>query len=81
MNRGAVRLNDRMKIHFKGFKGGIPVMETYNIIRDPGERDAKAVYRHLHWTSPAVDMMKKHKAQIQKYPHTKLDPVTGAEMK
>jgi hypothetical protein len=74
-----------MKIHFKGFKGGIPVMETYNIIRDiirdPGERDAKAEYRHLHWTSPAVDMMKKYKAHIQKYPHTKLDPVTGAEMK
>ena len=78
---GAVRLDDRMKIHFMGMKGGLPVMETYNIVRDPGERDAKVIYRHLHWLAPAVGMMKKHIAQVQKYPHTKLDPVTGAEMK
>lgn len=78
---GAVRVTDRMKVHFKGMEGGLPVMETYNIIRDPGERDAKAIYRHLHWLAPAMDMMKTHRAQIQKYPHTKLDPVTGAEIK
>ena len=78
---GAVRVDDRIKVHFKGMKGGLPVMETYNIIRDPGERDAKAIYRHLQWLAPAVGMMKKHRAQIQKYPHTKLDPMTGAEIK
>lgn len=78
---GAVRLDARMKIHFKGVKGGLPVMETYNIVRDMGERDAKAVYRHLQWTAPLFLTIEKHKAQIEKYPHTKLDPKTGAEIK
>ena len=44
-------------------------------------RVAKAIYRHLHWLAPTVDMMKKHRAQIQRYPHTKLDPMTGAVQK
>ncbi len=77
---GAVRMNSTMKVHFKGMQGGLPVMETYNIVRDAGERDANAIYRHLHWTAPFLQMVAKHQAQIEKFPNTKLDPATGAEL-
>ena len=78
---GAVRLDDKMKVHFHGFAGGLPKMDVFNIVRDPGERINMAMYRHLHYTSPTLNMMNRHNRQVERYPHTKVDPDTGAEAK
>ena len=41
---GAIRLDDRMKVHYHGIVGGIPKMDVFNVVRDPGEGfDPKSV--------------------------------------
>ena len=67
----AVRM-ENMKLHIKdGNKGGLPNMEVYNIIRDPGEKFG-SMYYHLSYVVPFQRIIAKHKKLIEKYPNREL---------
>ncbi|NGX42788.1 MAG: Arylsulfatase [Chlamydiae bacterium] len=66
---GALRLND-IKLHIKGTGGSIPEIETYNIMRDPGEKFGK-LYPYLWMVQPAQDVVKGHFQMIKKFPNRK----------
>lgn len=63
----AIRYED-FKVHFKESKGGLPGMDFYNIMRDPGEKYGK-LYPGLFAVAPIQHFMRDHKAMIQKFPH------------
>ena len=67
-NVGAVRIGDYKAVMGGGVGGGLPQFETYNIVRDPGERYGK-VYPYLWFIQPLNDLMRDHNALIQKFPH------------
>lgn len=68
-NRLAAVRMENMKLHIKpGSKGGLPNMEVYNIIRDPGEKFG-SMYHHLAYVVPFQRIIGKHQQMIQKYPH------------
>jgi len=61
-----------MKLHIKdGNKGGLPNMEVYNIIRDPGEKFG-SMYYHLSYVVPFQRIIAKHKKLIEQYPNRQL---------
>ncbi len=65
---GAVRIGDHKAVMGGGVGGGLPQFETYNILRDPGEKYGK-VYPYLWFIQPLQDLMRSHMGMIQKFPH------------
>ena len=63
----AVRFED-FKIHITEGHGGLPGMDFYNVMRDPGEKYG-ALYPGLFAVAPMQHFMQKHMGMIQKYPH------------
>lgn len=70
----AVRTGN-FKFHFKGkSKGGIPNMEFYNIMRDPGE-EFGSIYPSLWAVAPTKKAVGMHKMMMMKYPNrAPIDP-------
>ena len=64
---GAVRYND-YKVHLHAAHGGLPGMDIYNIMRDPGEKFGK-MYNYLFAVTPVQNLMKSHIQMINKYPN------------
>ena len=67
-NIGAVRMGDYKAVMGGGVGGGLPQFETYNILRDPGEKYG-AVYPYLWFIQPLNNTIGAHQQMIQKYPH------------
>jgi arylsulfatase len=65
---GALRLGDYKAVMGSGGGGGLPTFETYNVVRDPGEKYGK-MYPYLWFIQPVTDLMQTHMQMIQKYPH------------
>lgn len=65
---GAVRLGDYKAVMGGGVGGGLPQFETYNILRDPGEKYG-AVYPYLWFIQPLNDLMRSHAESIARFPH------------
>ncbi len=63
----AVRFED-FKIHITEGHGGLPGMDFYNVMRDPGEKYG-ALYPGLFAVAPMQHFMQKHMGMIQAYPH------------
>ena len=77
---GAIRYED-FKVHIlPGGHGGLPNMEFYNVMRDPGEKFG-AMYQGLFAVTPIQNSLRQHMMMIQKYPH-RVSEVTpkGAEV-
>jgi arylsulfatase len=76
---GAMRYED-YKVHLKGQHGGLPAMDFYNVMRDPGEKFG-AMYQGLWAVTPIQNSLRQHMMMIQKYPH-RTSEVTpkGAEL-
>jgi arylsulfatase len=66
---GAIRWGD-FKLHIKpgGGHGGLPPIESYNVMRDPGEKFGY-MYPYLFTVTPFQNLIKSHKLQIQKFPN------------
>jgi len=64
---GAIRYDD-FKVHIKEAHGGLPGMDFYNIMRDPGERYG-ALYGGLFAVTPIQQTMRSHMGRIQQFPH------------
>ncbi len=66
---GATRWGD-FKLHIKsgGGHGGLPPIESYNILRDPGEKYG-AMYPYLFTVAPFQELVKSHIQLIQKFPN------------
>ncbi len=65
---GAVRY-ENFKIHIKpGGHGGLPIMEFYNVRRDPGEKRGE-FYPGLFAVTPLQNHLKSHMLMIRKFPH------------
>jgi len=79
---GAVRFG-KLKMHFKGFQGGLAKFDMYNIMRDPREEigDKVGIYPYLHAPVPFGQLVQSHLEQMQEFPDRKLDPKTGKEVK
>ncbi len=76
---GAIRY-ENYKIHIKKGHGGLPGMDFYNVLRDPGEKYG-ALYQGLFAVTPIQTTLRKHMKMIQKFPH-RVSEVTpkGAEL-
>ena len=77
---GAIRYED-FKIHIKpGGHGGLPAMDFYNVMRDPGEKFG-AMYQGLFAVTPIQNSLREHMMMVKKYPH-RTSEVTpkGAEL-
>ena len=79
---GAVRFG-KLKMHFKGFEGGLAKFDLYNIMRDPREElgNKIGIYPYLHTPVPFGQLVQSHLEQMQQFPDRKLDPKTGKEVK
>ena len=64
---GAIRYED-FKVHIKQGQGGLPGMDSYNIMRDPGEKYGQ-LYPGLFAVAPIQKFIGSHKGLIQKFPH------------
>ncbi len=65
---GAVRYED-FKIHIKpGSHGGLPHMDFYNVMRDPGEKRGQ-FYPGLYAVTPIQNTLRAHMQLIAKFPH------------
>jgi arylsulfatase len=65
---GAVRY-EQFKILMTGQqRGGLPVMEFYNVVRDPGEKYG-AFYSGLFAVTPLQNLLKSHMGMIRQFPH------------
>jgi arylsulfatase len=76
---GAIRYED-FKVHITEGHGGLPGMEFYNVMRDPGEKYGQ-LYPGLFAVTPIQITLRKHMKMIQKFPH-RVSEVTpkGAEL-
>jgi arylsulfatase len=76
---GAIRYED-FKIHITEGHGGLPGMDFYNVMRDPGEKYGQ-LYPGLFAVTPIQITLRKHMQMIQKFPH-RVSEVTpkGAEL-
>lgn len=63
----AIRFED-FKVHIKPSEGGLPGMDFYNVMRDPGEKYG-ALYQGLFAVTPIQQFIGSHMALIQKFPH------------
>lgn len=77
---GAVRWGN-IKMHILGGShGGLPGMEVYNVMRDPGEKFGK-MYPYLWTITPFQNLMKPHLLRIKKFPHRVSDTMPeGSEI-
>ena len=76
----AIRYED-FKIHISSEShGGLPSMEFYNVMRDPGEKFGQ-FYPGLFAVTPIQNSLRQHMMMIQRYPHrvSKVTP-KGAEL-
>ncbi len=64
---GAIRYED-FKIHLKEAHGGLPGMDFYNVMRDPGEKFGQ-LYPGLFAVTPVQVIVREHMRLIQKFPH------------
>jgi arylsulfatase len=64
---GAIRYED-FKIHITEGHGGLPGMDFYNVMRDPGEKFGQ-LYPGLFAVTPVQIALRKHMLLIQKFPH------------
>jgi arylsulfatase len=64
---GAIRYED-FKVHIKEGHGGLPGMDFYNVMRDPGEKFGQ-LYPGLFAVTPIQIILRDHMRLIQKYPH------------
>ena len=78
-NLAATRHED-FKIHLKQAHGGLPGMDFYNVMRDPGEKSGQ-LYPGLFAVTPIQIALRKHMRLIEKLPH-RVSEVTpkGAEL-
>jgi arylsulfatase len=76
---GAIRYED-FKIHITEGHGGLPGMDFYNVMRDPGEKFGQA-YPGLFAVTPLQIILREHMRLVQKFPH-RVSEVTpkGAEL-
>jgi arylsulfatase len=76
---GAIRYED-FKVHITEGHGGLPGMEFYNVMRDPGEKYGQ-LYPGLFAVTPIQIVLREHMQMIQKLPH-RVSEVTprGAEL-
>jgi arylsulfatase len=76
---GAIRYED-FKVHITEGHGGLPGMEFYNVMRDPGEKYGQ-LYPGLFAVTPIQITLREHMKMIQKFPH-RVSEVTpkGAEL-
>jgi len=76
---GAIRYED-FKVHLKAGHGGLPGMDFYNVMRDPGEKYGE-LYPGLFAVTPIQDALREHMIMIKKFPHrvSKVTP-QGAEL-
>ncbi len=66
---GAIRINRKMKAILHEFTGGgVPQIDIYNVLRDPGEKFGE-VFPHMWIFAPMQDMMGAHMGMIRKFPH------------
>ncbi len=64
---GAIRYKD-FKVHITDGHGGLPGMDFYNVMRDPGEKFGQ-LYPGLFAVTPIQITLGDHMRLIQKYPH------------
>ncbi len=65
---GAIRFED-FKVHVKpGSHGGLPAMDFYNVMRDPGEKYGQ-FYPGLFAVTPIQNHLKAHYGMIARFPH------------
>jgi arylsulfatase len=64
---GAIRYED-FKVHIKPAHGGLPGMDFYNVMRDPGEKYGK-LYPGLFAVAPIQQFIGGHKAMMGKFPN------------
>ena len=76
---GAIRYRD-FKVHIKKGSGGLPGMDFYNVMRDPGEKFGK-LYPGLFAVTPIQIALREHMKMIQKFPN-RVSEITpkGAEL-
>ncbi len=76
---GAVRYED-FKVHLKEGHGGLPGMDFYNVMRDPGEKFGE-LYPGLFTVTPIQNALREHMLMIQNFPH-RVSEITpkGAEL-
>jgi arylsulfatase len=64
---GAIRYED-FKVHLKEGHGGLPGMDFYNVMRDPGEKFGQ-LYPGLFAVTPIQMILKGHMLMIRKFPN------------
>jgi arylsulfatase len=64
---GAIHYQD-FKIHITEGHGGLPGMDFYNVMRDPGEKFGQ-LYPGLFAVTPIQITLREHMRLIQKFPH------------
>ena len=64
---GAIRYED-FKVHITEGHGGLPGMDFYNVMRDPGEKFGQ-LYPGLFAVTPVQNTLRDHMRLIEKYPH------------
>ena len=76
---GAIRYED-FKVHITGSHGGMPGMDFYNVMRDPGEKFGQ-LYPGLFAVTPIQNALRDHMLMIRRFPH-RVSEVTpqGAEL-
>jgi arylsulfatase A-like enzyme len=76
---GAIRYED-FKVHITEGHGGLPGMEFYNVMRDPGEKYGQ-LYPGLFAVTPIQTTLREHMQMVEKFPH-RVSEVTpkGAEL-
>ncbi len=76
---GAIRYED-FKVHITEGHGGLPGMDFYNVMRDPGEKYGQ-LYPGLFAVTPIQTILREHMLTTQKFPH-RISEVTpkGAEL-
>ncbi|TDJ15661.1 MAG: hypothetical protein E2O66_00970 [Deltaproteobacteria bacterium] len=76
---GAIRYED-FKVHLKAGHGGLPGMDFYNVMRDPGEKFGQ-LYPGLFAVTPIQMILKSHMLMIRKFPNRVSETVPqGAEL-
>ena len=69
---------EQFKISMTGeSKGGLPGMNFYNVIRDPGEKHG-AFYGGLFSITPMQNLLRGHMMMIKKFPHRQPEMPKGA---
>jgi arylsulfatase len=65
---GALRFGNIKAIINKSHGGGLPPIQMYNVIRDPGEKFGD-MYHYLYTVTPFQNLAKSHMLMIREFPH------------